>query len=79
MFVQRSNANIGDTEKSKVGILLVGHGQPDEWDVEWPTETEQELSFRYDVMDLVGSGWLSKRKSKPGLDVIQRAKASGKG
>jgi sirohydrochlorin ferrochelatase len=50
MFVQRANANIGDTDKSKVGILLVGHGQPDEWDVEWPTETEQEIGFRTDVL-----------------------------
>ena len=38
MFVHRANANIGDTDKSKVGILLIGHGQPDEWDVEWATE-----------------------------------------
>ena len=35
MFVQRANANKGDVDKSKVGILLVGHGQPDEWDLEW--------------------------------------------
>jgi hypothetical protein len=33
-------------EKSKVGIMLVGHGQPGEWDVEWPTETEHEIEFR---------------------------------
>lgn len=50
MFVHRANANIGDTDKAKVGILLVGHGQPDEWDAEWPTETEQELGFREDVL-----------------------------
>ncbi len=55
MFVLRANANIGDTDKSKVGILLVGHGQPDEWDVEWPTETEQELGFRYGVLDLLAA------------------------
>jgi protoheme ferro-lyase len=75
MFVQRANANINDTEKSKVGILLVGHGQPDEWDVEWPTETEQELSFRYDVMDLLAAdgyetdnlsvAWMSFKEPKP--------------
>ena len=34
MFVHRANAHIGDTDKSKVRTLLVGHGQPDEWDVE---------------------------------------------
>ena len=53
MFVQRANATIGSTPKSKVGILLVGHGQPDEWDRRWPTETAQELSFRQDVLDLL--------------------------
>ena len=34
MFVQRTKDHIGDTDPSKVGVLLVGHGQPDEWDVE---------------------------------------------
>lgn len=50
IFVPRSNAHLGGTDKSKVGILLVGHGQPDEWDREWPTETEQEIGFRLDVL-----------------------------
>jgi len=53
MFVNRADANFGDTDKSKVGILLVGHGQPDEWDVEWATETEQEIGFRKDVLKLL--------------------------
>jgi protoheme ferro-lyase len=75
MFVERANANIGDTPKSKVGILLVGHGQPDEWDVEWATETEQELSFRYEILDLLavdGYGkenlsmaWMEFKEPKP--------------
>ncbi len=51
MFVHRAAANIGDTPKSEVGILLVGHGQPDEWDVEWSTETEQEIGFRKAVLE----------------------------
>jgi protoheme ferro-lyase len=81
MFVQRANANIGDTEKSKVGILLVGHGQPDEWDVEWPTETEQELGFRYEVLDILAAdgyqpdnlslAWMSFKKPKPAEMVEQ--------
>ena len=53
MFVHRANEHIGDTDKSKVGVLLVGHGQPDEWDVEWPTETGQEIGFREDVLGLL--------------------------
>jgi len=75
MFVKRANANIGDTDKSKVGILLVGHGQPDEWDLEWPTETEQELGFRYDVLDLLEAdgyrpenlslAWMEFKEPKP--------------
>lgn len=81
MLVQRANANLGDTDKSKVGILLVGHGQPDEWDVEWPTETEQELSFRYDVLALLAANgyqpdnlslaWMEFKKPKPAEQVEQ--------
>lgn len=81
MFVQKANANIGDTDKSKVGILLVGHGQPDEWDVEWPTETEQELSFRYDVLALLAAdgyqpdnlslAWMEFKEPKPAEKVEQ--------
>lgn len=81
MFVERANANIGDTDKSKVGILLVGHGQPDEWDVEWPTETEQELGFRNDVLALLAAdgyrpenlslAWMSFKEPKPAEKVEQ--------
>jgi hypothetical protein len=81
MFVQRANANIGDTDKSKVGILLVGHGQPDEWDVEWPTETEQELGFRNDVLELLEAdgfrhdnlslAWMDFKEPKPAEKVKQ--------
>lgn len=75
MFVNRANANIGNTDKAKVGILLVGHGQPDEWDVEWSTETEQELSFRNDVLfmlaadgyqqDNLSLAWMEFKEPKP--------------
>ena len=52
MFVQRVNSHNGTGHKSETGILLVGHGQPDEWDTEWPTETQQEVSFRQNVLKL---------------------------
>mgnify|MGYP001813192265 CR=1 FL=1 len=75
MFVQRANANKGDVDKSKVGILLVGHGQPDEWDVEWPTETAQETGFREDVLALLEEdgyrrenlslAWMDFKEPKP--------------
>lgn len=58
MFVERANANLAGVDKAKVGVLLVGHGQPDEWDEEWPTETEQEIGFRESVLDrLVEDGF----------------------
>lgn len=75
MFVQRANKNIGETDKSKVGILLVGHGQPDEWDKEWPTETEHEIAFRNGVLDLLerdgfkrenmSLAWMEFKEPKP--------------
>jgi sirohydrochlorin ferrochelatase len=52
MFLHRAQEHLGATRKSEVGVLLVGHGQPDEWDREWPTETDQELSFRREVFRL---------------------------
>ncbi len=75
MFVQRANANKGDVDKSKVGILLVGHGQPDEWDLEWSTETAQEIGFREDVLakleadgyrkDNMSLAWMEFKEPKP--------------
>jgi protoheme ferro-lyase len=55
MFLERANAHAADIDKSKVGVLLVGHGQPDEWDKEWPTETEHELTFRNGVLELLAA------------------------
>jgi len=61
MFVQRANAHLGDTDKSKVGVLLVGHGQPDVWDKEFPTETEHEIEFRRRIIRrLVEDGYRSE-------------------
>ncbi len=79
MFIQRAAENIGNTPKDKVGVLLVGHGQPDEWDVEWGTETEQEIGFRMDVLnDLENAGynpenlslaWMEFKEPKPAVKV----------
>ena len=75
MFIQRTNDHIGDTSREKVGVLLVGHGQPDEWDEEWPTETSQEIGFREDVLkdfELAGYqsqnlslAWMAFKEPKP--------------
>ena len=51
LFLERVKAHMNGTDKSKVGILLVGHGQPDEWDREFATETEHELLFRNKILD----------------------------
>ncbi|UCG82845.1 MAG: ferrochelatase, partial [Dehalococcoidia bacterium] len=75
MFIQRANAHISDTDKSKVAVLLVGHGQPDEWNEEWPTETEQETFFRQEVLKLfefdgyskenLSLAWMEFKQPKP--------------
>jgi sirohydrochlorin ferrochelatase len=81
MFPKRVKDHIGDTNPGKIGILLVGHGQPDEWDVEWPTETEQEIGFRMGVLkDLEKAGyhpenlslaWMEFKEPKPAPKVEQ--------
>lgn len=75
MFVERANDHLNGTDKSKVGVLLVGHGQPDEWDVEWATETQQETAFRQGILDLfaqdgydpdnLGLAWMSFKEPQP--------------
>lgn len=79
MFVERANTNLGGFTKEETGILLVGHGQPDEWDVEWATETEQETSFRQEILRLLASdgyllenlslAWMEFKSPKPAKKV----------
>jgi protoheme ferro-lyase len=58
MFVDRVNRYLEGTDKSNVGILLVGHGQPPDWDRTYPTQTEQELLFRQQIVErLVADGY----------------------
>jgi protoheme ferro-lyase len=58
MFVARADAHLDGVEKSKVGILLVGHGQPEDWDAIYPTQTEQENLFRQQVRQrLIQAGY----------------------
>ena len=75
MFVDRASKAIGDTDRSRVGVLLIGHGQPPEWDALWPTETAQEIRFREQILDLfeahgyrrslLGMAWMEFREPKP--------------
>ncbi len=81
MFVARANRHRGNTPKSKIGMLLVGHGQPDEWDKEFPTETEQETLFREEILQLfekdgyekgnLSSAWMAFKEPVPGPKVEQ--------
>lgn len=58
MFVARTDAHLNGVEKSKVGILLIGHGQPQDWDAIYPTQTEQEDLFRQQVRQrLIQAGY----------------------
>ena len=75
MFLAKAEAARGSMDKEKVGVLLVGHGQPDEWDREFPTETSQELGFRTRILDRLaergypaqnlGSAWMSFKEPLP--------------
>ncbi|MBW6468135.1 MAG: ferrochelatase [Coriobacteriia bacterium] len=58
MFVDKVEAERGEIPRDRVSVLLVGHGQPDEWDEEWATETEHELGLREGIIDaLVAEGY----------------------
>lgn len=58
MFVARADANLAGTPKDRVGVLLVGHGQPADWDAKYGTQTEQEIRFREAITDrLVADGY----------------------
>ncbi len=86
MFVHRANNHIGNQDKSKVGILLIGHGQPEEWDREWITETEQEISFRQDILALLEAdgfkkenlslAWMEFKSPKPAA-ITEKMVANG--
>jgi protoheme ferro-lyase len=75
MFVQRAERHLNGVPKTKTGVLLVGHGQPDAWDAEWPTETEHELGFRYGVLERLAEAgyprenlalaWMEFKQPKP--------------
>jgi protoheme ferro-lyase len=72
MFVERARANLGDTEKARTGVLLVGHGQPDEWDREFASETEHEIQFRKSILKLLEKdGFLCKNLSLAWMEFKQ--------
>jgi protoheme ferro-lyase len=52
MFLSKVDSDPGNTSKDTAGIMLIGHGQPAEWDLTYPTQTEQENIFREEVKEL---------------------------
>jgi sirohydrochlorin ferrochelatase len=81
MIVDRSNHLRGETDKARTGILLVAHGQPDEWDEIWPLQTEQEELFGDRILDALeadgypsgnlAKAWMSFKNPKPAPVVEQ--------
>ena len=75
VFPEKVYAHLDGESREEVAVAFVGHGQPDEWDVEWATETDQEMQFREDLMDLfvsegfkrenLGSAWMEFKEPKP--------------
>ena len=58
MWVERANEMTGGINKSKVGILLVGHGQPTEWEKIYPAQNQQENQYRQAIREkLIADGF----------------------
>lgn len=58
LYLDEVTRHTQSLDKSKVGVLLVGHGQPVQWDREFYTQTQQEISFRLEVLQkLVWEGY----------------------
>jgi sirohydrochlorin ferrochelatase len=75
VFPEKLYARMEGVSKEEVAVAFVGHGQPDEWDVEWATETEQEMQFREDLIEVfvregfkrenLGSAWMEFKEPEP--------------
>lgn len=64
MFLAQAEQARRDLVPAQVGILLVAHGQPPEWDETYPKQTKQETDFRLAIRDrLVRAGYPTKNIS----------------
>ena len=69
VFVNRANELSFGFQKTDIGIILVGHGQPDEWEELYPEQNLQEDQYRGFIREKllaadflpenVVSGWMS--------------------
>ena len=58
VFVERANEMTSGLEKTEVGILLVGHGQPTEWEKIYPAQNQQENQYREAIREkLIADGF----------------------
>jgi protoheme ferro-lyase len=49
---------LNGVDRSKVGILLVGHGQPTEWEDLYPAQNKQETQYREAIREkLIADGY----------------------
>ena len=86
MVVERVNSARGDLDREQVGVLLVAHGQPAEWDEIWPLQTDHEVSYGDRILDRLvadgyqrenlGKAWMSFKTPKPASEV-ERIYANG--
>lgn len=62
VFVDRANEMSSGLDKSDVGILLVGHGQPEEWETLYPEQNLQESQYREGIRSkLIADGFSSEK------------------
>jgi len=58
VFVDRANELTIGLNKTNVGILLVGHGQPTEWETLYPEQNQQESQYREAIREkLIADGF----------------------
>lgn len=75
LYTDEVEKNTLGRDRKKTGVILVGHGQPEEWDKEFYTETQQETAFRLQILkklELQGFdpqnlllAWMEFRKPEP--------------
>ncbi len=65
-FVDRALNMSIDYDRSDVGIILVGHGQPDEWEELYPEQNLQESQYRNNIRDKMITAGFSAENIKLG-------------
>lgn len=60
-FVERAVEMTGSSDKTDIGVLLVGHGQPTQWENLYPAQNRQETEYREAILEkLVEAGYKSE-------------------